>query len=315
MDACFGMSAPSSLHFSAGQFYGGARLSYASHGIAVTHRVADREPDEVLTHTHDDAHFVLISGGDYVSIAEGRPAENFPVLIYNPPGTTHRDHFEYGRGSYFAISLDPVKAEAAACDIALPDGPFYLKATAQFALAMRIARCCAVQPDPLTLDALCHELLGSMDSVAHGAGRKAPSWLNKALEILHDRYLEELTIASVARAVGVHPVHLARSFRRHFRCSPGEFTRFCRLEHATRMLTMSDRSLAEVALESGFGDQSQFCKTFARDLGIRPGEYRSVAGTQGFRDGMFQNDKRCSRRTHKLREWHRAAREFAKSKR
>lgn len=66
------MSAPSSLHFASGQFYGGARLSFTSHGIVVTHRVADREPDEVLTHTHGDAHFVLISGGDYVSIAKKR---------------------------------------------------------------------------------------------------------------------------------------------------------------------------------------------------------------------------------------------------
>ncbi len=258
------MSRPSSLHFASGEFYGGVRLSYSSNGIIVTHRVADREPDEVLTHTHGDAHFVLISGGDYVSIAEGYAADKFPVLVYNPPGTTHRDHFE---------------------------------------------------PSGLTLDALCHELLGSMDRVAQPVDRRPPSWLDKAVELLHDRYLEDLTIAKVANGIGIHPVHLARSFRRHFRCSPGEFTRFCRLERAAGMLTRSDRSLSEIALESGFGDQSQFNKAFARDLGIAPGEYRRAAGVQRFRAGMFQNDKRCAPRMSKLREWDRASRDFARSRR
>jgi AraC family transcriptional regulator len=306
---------PSSLQFASGQFYGGARLTYASAGIIVTHRVADRNPDEVLTHTHGDAHFVLISGGDYVSIAEGHQAERIPVLVYNPPGTTHRDHFEYGRGSYFAISLEPAKVETAGSEIAIPDGPVYLNEMVQFANAMRVARCCAEQPGGLTLDALCHELLGSMDRLLRRVDRRPPSWLAKAVELLHDRYLEDLSIADVANGVGIHPVHLARCFRLHFRCSPGEFTRFCRLERAAHMLTRSDRSLSEIALESGFGDQSQFSKAFARDLGIAPGQYRSMAGVQRFRAGMFQNDKKHTPRLRKLREWDRAAREFARSNR
>lgn len=309
------MSGPKSLHFASGQFYGGARRTYASHGISVTHRVADRGPDEVLIHTHGDAHFVLISGGDYVSTAEGCPADRLPVLVYNPPGTTHRDHFEHGRGSYFAISLECAQAETAGCEIALPDGPIYLSEIAHFASALRVARCCAVQPGGLTLDSLCHELLASMDRFARPMDQRPPSWLARVLEVLHDRHLENLSIAEVARNVGVHPVHLARSFRRHFRCTPGEFTRFCRLERAARMLTRSNRSLAEIALDCGFADQSQLSRTFTRDLGIAPGEYRRAAGVQNIRAGMFQNDKRCTPRMSKLRAWDTAARLFARSNR
>lgn len=305
----------SSLQFESNQFYGDARLTCASHGIIVTHRVADRDPDEVLTHTHRDAHFVLISGGDYVSIAEGLPAKRCPALIYNPPGTTHRDHFRCGRGSYFAISLEPAKVQKVGYQIALPTGPLHLGEMAQFAIAMRVARCCAVEPGGLTLDALCYELLGSMDSRAQRLDRRPPSWLDKAVELLHDRYLEELTIADVAHGVGVHPVHLARSFRRHFRCSPGEFTRFCRLERAACMLTRSERTLSDIALESGFADQSQFSRAFTRNLGIAPGKYRYAAGVQGCRAGMFQNDNRCAPRARKLGDWHKAARDFARSHR
>ena len=309
------MSGLSALRFASGQFYGGVRLSFASHGIVVTHRVADREPDEVFAHTHADAHFVLISGGDYVSIAAGRPAEGLPFLVYNPPGTTHRDHFQYGRGSYFAISLEPAKAKLAGAELALPDGPIFLSEIDQFAIAMRIARCCALPPSGLSLESLCHELLGSMDRPVQRVDRRPPNWLGKALELLHDRCLEDLSIADVANCVDIHPVHLARSFRRHFRCTPGEFARFCKLEHAARMLTRSDQSLIEIALESGFGDQSQFSRAFTRDLGIAPGEYRRLAGIQGSRAGMLQNDKRSPPGLRKLREWERAAREFARTNR
>jgi AraC family transcriptional regulator len=127
--------------------------------------------------------------------------------------------------------------------------------------------------------------------------------------------LEDLSIADVADGVGIHPVHLARSFRRYFRCSPGEFTRFCRLERATRMLTRSECPLSDIALESGFSDQSQLSRAFTRDLGIAPGEYRRAAGVQRVRAGMFQNDKRCAPRARKLRDWHKAARDFARSHR
>ena len=64
-----------------------------------------------------------------------------------------------------------------------------------------------------------------------------------------------------------------------------------------------------------FADQSQFSRAFARDLGIAPGEYRSMAGVQRLGTGMFQNDKRCTPRMRKLRECDKAAREFARSNR
>jgi AraC family transcriptional regulator len=299
------------LRFAAGYFYGAVHLGYSSHGVHVTHRIADRSPDEVLVHTHSDAHFVLVTGGDYVSIAAGRPAAGSPQFIYNPPGVTHRDHFEWGRGSFFAISLEPAKVASMHEGISIPDEPLHLVATAQLAIALRIARCCALAASGLTLDALSYELLGSVDR-RRLSERKAPNWLHQAMELLHDRYLDELSIADIASSVGVHPIHLARSFRRHFGCSPGEFTRFRRLEKATQMLARSGRPLSEIALSCGFADQSHFSKEFARNLGIPPGKYRLAAGTKLKTSSVFQNDKRLSPEMSKIRLWNTAARKFAK---
>ena len=273
-------SAP--LQLAPGEFFGGMRLARSGAGIEVSHRIAAGAPEEVVTHTHRDAHFILVTGGDYISAA-GRPPASGPVLVYNPPGTTHRDHFERGRGSFYAISLSPGYAAPALSGTSVPDAPRYLTASAQHALAMRLAASCAVScgtefPPPSSLDALCLELLGSMDERMPVVPRARPAWLARAVELLEDRYREELSIAEIAAAVGVHPIHLARTFRRHLRCAPGEFARFRRLERAAAMLLRTTRPLAEVALGSGFGDQSHLSRVFVRYYGLPPGEYRALAG-------------------------------------
>jgi len=302
------MSATDTVRLAPGQFFGGARLSCSGHGIDVSHRIAEGAPEAVLTHTHEDAHFILVTGGDYVSAAGGRPVADRPVLVYNPPGTTHRDHFQGGRGSFFAISLSPRHAAAVLAGTATPDAPVHLVAPAQHALAMRIAGFCAQHAADLSLEGLCLELLGSMDVKVMPGSQAPPAWLHCALELLYDRYAEDLTIADIAGSVGVHPIHLARTFRRHFRCTPGEFARFRRLEKALDLLGRTSLPLAQVALTSGFADQSHFSKAFARCLGLPPGEYRMLAGGNAFPSPGFQIDNTGSPGWAKVTAWAAAAR-------
>lgn len=72
----------------------------------------------------------------------------------------------------------------------------------------------------------------------------------------------------------MHPVHLTRTFRRFFGCTPGEYLRERRLEKAASLLAGSRLPLSEVALESGFADQSHLAKAFKRAYGVTPSEYR-----------------------------------------
>ena len=144
------------MHFAPGYFYGDTRLSFSSHDISVTHRIADRLAEEVAWHTHTDAHFVLVTGGEYVSVAEGYRSQDLPILVFNPAGTTHRDHFERGLGSFFAISLEPVKTTSLPAGCLLPDGPVHLSRAAQHSLALRIAAFSNSHGSGLALDALVH---------------------------------------------------------------------------------------------------------------------------------------------------------------
>lgn len=305
------------MRFQPGYFFGSVRLQCSVPEISVSHMIADRLPEQVVSHTHQDAHFILVTGGAYVSCAYGPRVEGRPTLVYNPPGTTHRDHFEYGRGSFFAVSLAPRLAARALAGTATPDMPVRLAATQQHAMLLHIAGSCAQAgaASRLSLEALCMELLCSMDRQAEMHTRPRPPWLHQALELINDCFADDLAVADVADRVGVHPIHLARTFRRHFRCTPGEFLRFRRLEKAAAALASTVRPLAEVALASGFADQSHFTKAFVRGFGLPPGEYRRLTAADGrsHRPPMFQIDNTRRAGWDSLRQWASEARNRTRS--
>jgi AraC family transcriptional regulator len=101
-----------------------------------------------------------------------------------------------------------------------------------------------------------------------------PHWLEQSEELLRAHFLDALGMAEVAAAVGVHPVHLARSFRRHYGCTMGEYVRRLRIDFAARALTASDAPLAALAQTAGFADQGHFTRAFKAATGLTPGAYR-----------------------------------------
>jgi AraC family transcriptional regulator len=228
---------------------------------------ANAPEEEVRRHSHDEAHFVLVLAGGYMSSASGAPlVSDTPVLIYNPPGTTHQDRFHDGRGRFLAISGGTGPEAAALC---LRD-PY----------AYRLAQDIAHQVDATTsfrLEACALQLhsivLPLSSDEAHNA-KHPPGWLNRAVEMIFASDDPDLSVAEVASDVGVHPVHLARVFQRFLRCSPGEYLRGHRLERAAAMLGQGVASLADVAQSTGFVDQSHLTRTFRSRLGITPAQWR-----------------------------------------
>ena len=84
-------------------------------------------------------------------------------------------------------------------------------------------------------------------------------------------------LGELARTVDVHPVYLARAFRRSYGCSPGEYLRRRRMEHAVAMLHDDRMGIADIAVACGFVDQSHFTHAFRRAYRYTPAQYRTLA--------------------------------------
>jgi AraC family transcriptional regulator len=107
------------------------------------------------------------------------------------------------------------------------------------------------------------------------SGRRFPQWLERVRNILEQRFAEPFKLSEIAAEAGVHPVHLAREFRKHYGASVGEYLRRVRIEYACRELMGSNVAVTNIAFAAGFADQSHFSRTFKRLCGTTPGRYRA----------------------------------------
>lgn len=137
----------------------------------------------------------------------------------------------------------------------------------RFLLAMSRSGPCADADLETSVAELIEPLAGSAAPVATAA---APRWLTRVEEFLYAGFRGSIRLRAAAAEGGVHPMHLARVFRRHRGCSVGEYIRALRLAEAGRLVFQGDCSLADAALEAGFSDQAHLCRWFARELRSTP---------------------------------------------
>ncbi|MBQ4199521.1 MAG: helix-turn-helix transcriptional regulator, partial [Kiritimatiellae bacterium] len=105
----------------------------------------------------------------------------------------------------------------------------------------------------------------------------APDWhgrLKPITEYVNAHYADNITIDGLAAMIGTSPVNFRRQFSRTFGISPGHYITTIRLNAVRRLLETTDKLVADIAMETGFWDQSHLTKLFKRERGMTPGEYR-----------------------------------------
>jgi AraC family transcriptional regulator len=128
---------------------------------------------------------------------------------------------------------------------------------------------------PIVIEGLLLELLGHASRWLSTPKLRLPPWLNTARDICHEHFNDPLNLFQIATLVGVHPTHLARSFRKYFRMTVGDYIRQLRLDWAISRLAETKDSIAEIAIAAGFYDQSHFTNSFKQRIGLSPAEFRA----------------------------------------
>ena len=231
-------------------------------------------------HTHDTASICLTLTGQGTEIVHGRRILMQPGnVIMRAPQIIHSD--EYGavplRG--LSIELDRKWLETCRHFLSVFESYRHFPNGAVSALALRIYRESRIKDTvaPVIVEGLMLEMLGHASRSLVKMPVRPPGWLMQARDLLHGRFNDPLNLVEIAHLVGVHPTHLARSFKKHYRTTVGEYLRSLRLDWATRRLSETEDSITEIALAAGFYDQSHFSHLFKQHTGLTPAEFRALS--------------------------------------
>jgi AraC-like DNA-binding protein len=91
------------------------------------------------------------------------------------------------------------------------------------------------------------------------------------------RCRDGIGLEMAAREAALSPYHFLRLFRAVLGVTPQQYLVRCRLRRAARLLAEGDLPVTDVALEVGFGDLSNFIRTFRRAAGVPPRDFRRAA--------------------------------------
>lgn len=94
------------------------------------------------------------------------------------------------------------------------------------------------------------------------------------LDTMLAEYARPLDTASLAQRVGLSISQFNRQFRRRFQTTPRAYLTKVRVDVACHLLATTEISMAQIALRTGFYDQSHFTNQFVKHLGMPPSRYR-----------------------------------------
>ena len=143
-----------------------------------------------------------------------------------------------------------------------------------FALSRSFLRRIETEQSVQELCWLLRELLEQVMGAMFSQKDKGNPYIRKALRYMSDHYAQPLTLAGVAKEIGLSPSYFSSLFHKVVRLSFREQLCRMRVEESRRLLLSTDYSITEIALAIGFSDQSYYCKVFRRIVGMTPGQYR-----------------------------------------
>lgn len=117
--------------------------------------------------------------------------------------------------------------------------------------------------------------------------------VNSAQKYIDLHFNEKITLQGLSEVLFCNESTLSHSFRKHLNCSIIEYVMKNRLECAKMWLTISNRSIMDIAMISGFSSVSYFCEYFKKNLKQSPLQYRKNNYQKAVkRDDDLFNDKK-----------------------
>jgi AraC family transcriptional regulator len=260
--------------------YLGARVQECRLGPALLILSAYGPGQRQPWHVHANPGFLILLSGDYQDHwRHERHVQAALSVIYHP--TTEPHAGQVGPRGMIGLNIELMRTWLDSLSLGesqlgtwrLLDSPWWRMRALRF---LALVRAPDRDHEP-GVETLAIELLEPVVRMSPAAAEAAaPRWLRRVEEHIRTDFRQPLSLKVLAGDAGVHPVYLARVFRRRHGCSVSEYIRLLRLGEAGRLILQHSRSLADAACEVGFYDQPHLARWFARQVGFAPRELKHI---------------------------------------
>jgi len=234
------------------------------------------------SHQHGEAWLCLVMDGTYQERIREREQEHHPGdLLFCPAHTAHAQRFGATGTTKILLAPGPDALDYLLDQgVALAQAPYARRSPELLRIGMRLRRELGIGDAfaPLAVQGLALELVAAFGrSLGGGATRRPAGWLLQLRQRLDESASSPFSLGHLAAEVGRHPVHVARTFREAYGCTIGAYARRVRAEKAAVLLRATRRPLTDIALECGYGNPSQFSRSFKAVFGLMPSAYRTLS--------------------------------------
>lgn len=197
-------------------------------------------------------------------------------VVVKPAGTEHHDEFGPEPVRLLRITLDP--ETEGVCDRfarQLTAWRWDLNAAAPpFLRLLRQLRRTRDASNAETQTAAMDALAAVGSSFQPPVPGQPPLWLRRVRDQLDDD--TRPPVAALAREADVHPVYLARQFRRWYGSSISGYVQRRRAQRAAAAIVRRARTISAASHDAGFADHAHMCRVFKHVTGLTPGSFRSL---------------------------------------
>jgi AraC family transcriptional regulator len=230
---------------------------------------------KVGRHFHENATLCVLLRGAARDAFHSKTVEYYPGgVIFRPPQENHSHQFGDSGAVAVVIEVPSAWLRTQASLQSLFQLRFQQHAPALVDSAHLIGQ---LRDDTLSepeLKETCVALLSIFEPARHRACDS--EGVRRIRTLLEDDFVHSHSLEDLSRIASLHPAYLVNAFRTRYGCSIGQFRRRRRVAFALNQLWNTDAPISQVALESGFYDQSHCANEIRRHTRETPAQLRRL---------------------------------------
>lgn len=271
-----------------------ARLLARGDGWTVEDVSCSYGPDDrPFEEQHDHVAIAVVMAGTFQyrgsGAAGGREMMTPGSLLLGNPGQYFECGHEHGTGDRcLSFRYTPARLESIAPDargrgasrafggLRLPPLRALSPVIARASAALAGSRAVSWEELSVRIAAQAIQIDGGRAPSSTPISAAAIARVTRIVRMIDERSEDGLTLGDLARQANLSPFHFLRTFEDLTGVTPHQYTMRTRLRRAVTRLVLEPAKILDIALESGFGDVSNFNRAFRAEFGVSPRAYRAT---------------------------------------